>query len=385
MIVFFDSKTIKLLLQSENFINCLCFSTKMDVILDYVLDLERSFLSNKSHSTQHSECLKAYIQDKHKKLSKTRLDPKYFNQVLLLNEILIRLKIKDQHIIYDLINQGKLKKLSVRSHAVKTIISLESLINYLGKYATKKLHTTEYASKILNLSIHNITRTAKNYDLGFKLKPTSRSAIRLSEDDIEKLNILFTKKYNKIMPTIYAFYKTGSTTDYLMNLFNINQNELINLIEVYSKKRQKIIQQNNSDNKLTVLEISKALNTTPQNALKFVYSHNLKIELTSGTKKIYLVDLQKFMIAIPNQYLGTQLYSSVEASKLIDKSVKDIDIIAYYKKIGLKLTQSRQGKYRFSEQDLKKLENYNVFFNRLEIGIYNKTTNKTEFFKTNKK
>ncbi len=119
-------------------------------------------------------------------------------KILLVRETMARLKIKDPHVVYDLIENESLKpRITVFNGKEHHFISVDSLNDFLGKYSNKFLYRSHEVSEKTGKSIEEIDRIAHHYHVGFKIKDSKQGNYLFSGKDIRKLKTLNYKNNYK--------------------------------------------------------------------------------------------------------------------------------------------------------------------------------------------
>ena len=106
--------------------------------------------------------------------------------LFLVEEVTARLKLKDKHVIYDLVNEGELeaKKISFKGRE-RYFIKKDSLIRYLGDYSKKVLYRSKDVEELNpGMTINIIDRIAKINSIGFKIKVVPQGRYLFSQSDI---------------------------------------------------------------------------------------------------------------------------------------------------------------------------------------------------------
>ncbi len=387
-------------------------SMKTDIMAMYVLGLDTAVfdknavgqnsrqreletLSELSYSFAR-EALDDYRLERSFRLGNMGLSLDVASTVLLIDEVKARLGISDSHIVYDLINDEKLldniypilkQKIDSTTNPHKVLITFDSLKKYLGDYSDKILYNSSKSIEKIDLDIskERLAKVAKNYGLGFKLKPFPKSARLYSSEDLQKIEFLEKKTLSDKLPAIYAHHMMGMINANLTKNFSLEDLKKTKLsLAVYQLKRNNNLRKfnlANIDNILTVTEVSKLLNTTPKCGRDYIRNNFDNYTTVKHHGKDYIfVNSKSFKGQLGKKYAGKLLYSSVQVNKLILKPITNIDIIAKYKKIGLKLKDNHQGNYRFSESDITIIKNTQVSYYDKQLTLTNVKTGKSETF-----
>jgi len=115
------------------------------------------------------------------------------HEVLLGSEICARLRISDRHVLEELVRTELQRVSFLKSSRRLCLVSAESLTEYLGPYACKRLYRSKHVQAILksygcDITINRIDKLAKRYGIGFKLLPHKKnSAYLFSLEDVMTL------------------------------------------------------------------------------------------------------------------------------------------------------------------------------------------------------
>ena len=154
---------------------------------------------NISNSSKIEQALEVYNCSRESYLNKFNIHKRDCPNILLVRETMARLKIKDPHVIYDLIENGSLEpRITLFNGKAHHFISMDSLNDFLGKYSNKFLYRSHTASEKIGKSIEEIDRIAHHYNIGFKIKDTKQGNYLFSGRDIRKLKSLnYHNNYKK--------------------------------------------------------------------------------------------------------------------------------------------------------------------------------------------
>lgn len=154
---------------------------------------------NISNSSKIEQALELYNCSRESYLHKFKIHKQDCPNILLVRETMARLKIKDPHVIYDLIENGSLEpRIATFNGKEHHFISIDSLNDFLGKYSNKFLYRSYTASEKIGKSIEKIDRIAHHYHIGFKIKDSKQGNYLFSNRDIKKLKSLnYHNNYKK--------------------------------------------------------------------------------------------------------------------------------------------------------------------------------------------
>lgn len=135
------------------------------------------------------KAIEIYRHERKRYLNKFGIDGGEHEYLILVEEAAARLKITDNHVIYDLIEEGKLEARTVEFKGrQRYFVKLQSLIDYLGDYSDKMLYRSNHAAEMLNIKIEEIDRLACSNRIGFKIKDKEPQGRYLfSSDDIRRM------------------------------------------------------------------------------------------------------------------------------------------------------------------------------------------------------
>jgi len=116
---------------------------------------------------------------------------------LLLREIMARLKLKSKVPVYELVKEGKLKRVGL------TFYSLESLKAFLGSRVGKPLYISREAAALINtqnkrcIGIKDIDMIANRDKIGMKLRESVlMSTYLFTREEIDSIRGEFNNNYN---------------------------------------------------------------------------------------------------------------------------------------------------------------------------------------------
>ncbi len=120
------------------------------------------------------------------------------NNVLLGTEVSARLRLRNRHVLEELLETRALEPIVSRKGSREIcFVSKESLLHYLGPYYDKRLYRSHHAKIILEklgceVTINRIDKLAKKYRVGFKIFPEKKnSAYLFSYEDILQLYAIY--------------------------------------------------------------------------------------------------------------------------------------------------------------------------------------------------
>ncbi|MBT3464925.1 hypothetical protein HN451_08070 [archaeon] len=102
---------------------------------------------------------------------------------LLVDEVLARLKITDSHVVYNLSIDNDISMEKIRRAPIKYIVNAQSFNNYLGDVKGEILYTSKETEEEIGLNVNQIDKIAKSHSIGRKLRSGSKNSIYLFTDN----------------------------------------------------------------------------------------------------------------------------------------------------------------------------------------------------------
>ncbi len=141
--------------------------------------------------------LQFYMNERQTYMRQFGLTGNEHKYLLLTEEILRRLKVRDVHIVGDLVRSGELESYpATRNGYDKFLVILPSFLEYLGDYSDKMLSTSEDIAEKLGVKVSRVDKMRRNLGIGFKLKKCDQGILLFSEDDVERMTE-YQKRYEQ--------------------------------------------------------------------------------------------------------------------------------------------------------------------------------------------
>lgn len=158
--------------------------TKKQII--HYLGIQNSPVSEIDIATSLYFALNIYSNKREREYLNSRDVPREsIDDVLLVGEACSRLKMKDTHIIYNLMDAGEFKKEIYGNN--RQFVNFKSFKEYLGDYANQFLFRSHEVEEIIDKSISEIDRLAKQLNLGLKVGDANQSNYLFSPKDIKQM------------------------------------------------------------------------------------------------------------------------------------------------------------------------------------------------------
>jgi len=147
--------------------------------------LERIAEETRHHVSDIKSALNFYSWNRNTYLKQFNVQPE---NIFLIEEVAERLRITDKHVVYQLIDSGELKSITVLNNRNKRnkkgqkdrfFVDVPSFFDYLGEYKGTRCYTSKDASSMTRLSVTKIDRISLKYKIGRKIKPGHKNSIYL--------------------------------------------------------------------------------------------------------------------------------------------------------------------------------------------------------------
>ncbi len=168
---------------------------ELDSVIKELYVLSKSGFTNKQIAKEfgvsaHAKiayALEMYRNERTRYFNKFGIESIECEDILLVEEVAARLRITDNHVVYDLIRAGRLKARELvfgRQGKVRYFVEFDSFRRYLGDYFSKFLYRSHHVAEQAQKTINQIDLIALDEGIGFKIKESKQGNYLFSPGEI---------------------------------------------------------------------------------------------------------------------------------------------------------------------------------------------------------